>query len=361
MRLTAHSSLRRDVLCVRGIDRFLALRETILKRVFVTGATGFIGSHLVDRLIGEGIRVCCLVRDSSNLRWLEDKDVDMVYGDLLDQNSLESAVTDIDTVFHVAGATRSPTEEGYYQGNVTGTVNLVKAVLSVNPTLNRFVYISSQAASGPSYYGEPVRESDEPHPLTVYGASKLAGEEAVLAFSSQMPVTVIRPPSVYGPRDTGFLDAFRIIQAGIRPIVGWRKRYLSLVYIDDLIDGLMEAAVNEDAVDQTYFLVSDPPFDWQQISEAITGVLKKKVLTIHVPVLLAYIIAAIGEWLTMLRGNIPRLTTQKVRQFSQIYWVCDSTKARRELHFRPKVTLEEGLERTARWYRQEGWLKKSKS
>jgi nucleoside-diphosphate-sugar epimerase len=274
----------------------------------------------------------------------------------MDFRVLEAAVRDIDTVFHVAGATRSPTDEGYYQGNVTGTVNLVKAVLSVNPTLNRFVYVSSQAAAGPSFRGEPVRESDEAHPLTPYGASKLAGEEAVLAFSSQMPVTVIRPPSVYGPRDRGFLDAFRMIQSGIIPVLGWRKRYVSVIYIDDLIDGLMNAAVNENAVDQTYFMVSDPPFYWQQLSQLIADNLEKKPLVIHLPVFLAYLFIAVHEWFAVIRGRIPRLTRQKIRQFRQRYWVCDSRKARQELKFRPRVTLEEGIERTADWYREVGWL-----
>ena len=328
-----------------------------MKRVFVTGATGFIGSHLIDRLIGEGVQVRCLVRDSSDRRWIEGKDVELIYGDLVDYSVLEAAVAEVDTVFHVAGTTQSPTEEGYYQGNVTGTVNLVKAVLSVNPTLNRFVYVSSQAAAGPSIYGEPVRESDEPNPLTPYGASKLGGEEAVLAFSSQMPVTVIRPPSVYGPRDTGFLVAFRNIQAGIIPVIGWRKRYFSIIYIDDLIDGLLDAAEDENAIDQIYFMASDPPFHWQQISRVIGDILGKKPVTVHVPVFLAYLFALIQEWLTIMRGKIPRVTRQLVRRLAQRYWVCESIKARRELNFRPKVTLEEGIEKTANWYQGEGWLK----
>lgn len=327
-----------------------------MKKVLVTGGTGFIGSHLVEGLVKKGISVRCLVRESSNLRWLEGMDVDYVFGDVTHYDSLVPAVSEVDTVFHLAGKTKSLTEEGFYQANAKGTVNLLKAVVQTNPFIRRFLYVSSQAAAGPNPDFRPVTESDSPRPIAPYGASKLAGEEAVLAFRSQIPVTIVRPPVVYGPRDTGIYEFFRIIRRGIKPILGWRDRYYSFIYVEDLIQGLLLAAEKEKAVEQIYFLVSESGVTYRTLTRDIARAMGKKAISVHVPISLLTIVAMINEVVSQLTGKPSAVNRHKVRELRRRFWLCDGSKAMEELGFYPEILLQEGMERSAAWYREVGWL-----
>ena len=326
-----------------------------MRKALVTGGTGFIGSHLVERLLGKDISVRCLVRKANNLGWLQkNRDIEYVFGNVVDYNSLIPAVSKIDTVFHLAGVTKSTAEENFYQVNATGTLNLLKAVVKVNPDLKRFVYISSQAVTGPS--STPVTESEIPRPITPYGASKLAGEETVLAFRSQIPVTILRPAIVYGPREKDVYTFFRIIQWGIKPVLGWKEHYGSFIYVDDLVDGIILAAENEKAIGQTYFLVSESIVSWSSLNNEIARALGKKAITIHVPVLLADFIAVVTELISKLIGKPSILTRHKIKELKEEAWICDGSKARKELGFHPKVRFSEGIDRCADWYRKQGWL-----
>jgi len=327
-----------------------------LERVLVTGGTGFIGSHLVEHLVKKGVSVRCLVRESSNLRWLEGVDVEYIFGDVMNYNSLEPAVSDVDTVFHLAAKTKSLTEEGFYQTNVRGTVNLLKAVIQTNPFIKRLVYVSSQAACGPSWDFTPVTESDPSNPITPYGASKLAGEEAVLAFSSQIPVTIVRSPVVYGPRDTGIYEFFRIVRRGIRPIVGWRDRYYSFIYIDDLIEGLLLAAESEKAVGQMYFLVTQSGVTYRKMISDIASVIGKRTVPVYLPMSILILIAMVNGLISKLRRKPSVVNLHKVREFWDRFWLCDGSKAMEELGFSPEVLIREGMEKCAAWYREVGWL-----
>ena len=327
-----------------------------MRKVLVTGGTGFIGSHLVDRLVGKGISVRCLVRETSDLRWLKGLDVEFVMGDLTDYDTLEPVVSNVDTVFHVAGRTHSSTEEGFYQTNAVGTMNLLKANIQTNPSLFRFVYVSSLAAVGPSPDGKSLIESDLPNPLSPYGASKLAGEEAVLAFHPQIPVTIIRPPVVYGPRDEDFLKFFKIIRKGIKPVLGWRYRYGSFIFIEDLIDGILLAAENKKAVGQTYFLVSDNRIAYQELNRIIAKTLGKKAVTAHVPISFFMAFVVLSEITHKLTKRPVRMDRYRIRDFRKRFWICDGYKARKELGFQPTIPLEEGMKKCAAWYEKMGWL-----
>ena len=326
-----------------------------MQRALVTGGTGFIGSYLIERLLEKGVSVRCLVRRGNNLGWLKDKaNVEYVVGDVADYDSLIPAVSGIDTLFHLAGLTKSTTEESFYQVNAAGTLNILKAVIAANPHLERFVYISSQAVTGPS--STPVTESDIPQPITWYGASKLAGEETVLAFRSQFPVTIIRPAIVYGPRERDVYTFFRIIKWGIKPILGWKEHYGSFIYVDDLVDGIILAAESKKAVGQTYFLVSESIVSWSNLNKEILRSLGKKAITIHVPVLFADFIAFLAEVISNLTGKPSILSRQKIKELKEEAWICDGTKVKKELGFRPKVRLSEGIDRSVEWYRKQGWL-----
>lgn len=322
----------------------------------MTGGNGFIGSHLVEHLVKRGVSVRCLVRKTGNLSWLEGLELEYVVGDATDYDSLEPAVSGVDTVFHLAGRTKSSTKDGYYQANVIGTVNILKAVVKTNPNLNRFLYVSSQGAAGPSLDSSPVTESDSPNPVTSYGASKLAGEEAVRKFSSQIPVTIVRPPVVYGPRDTAIYEFFRMVCKGIKPILGWRDRYGSFIYVEDLIQGLLLAAEMREAVGQVYFLVSESQVSWKELNNEIARALGKRALILHVPISLTVFAALVREIVSKMMKKPSIVDRQKIRELRERFWICDGTKAREELGFRPKYSFKQGMEKSAAWYRKVGWI-----
>ncbi|MBN2030921.1 NAD-dependent epimerase/dehydratase family protein [bacterium] len=327
-----------------------------MQYVLVTGSNGFIGSHLVQRLVAEGITVRCLVRKTSDLRWLEGLDIELVYGDLRDYDSLEEVVSKVDTVFHCASQTGYADNESYYQTNVMGTVNLLKAIAYHNPYIKRFIYLSSQAASGPSYDGHPISEADSPDPITSYGASKLAAEEAALAFEPQIPVTVIRPPLVFGPRDKNLFLLFKIIRKKIKPVLGWRKRHLSLIFIDDLIEGLLLAVKCKKATGQTYFITSESQYTYQDLNKIIASIMGQRAITVHIPVLLFTGIILITDLISKITGKSMVLNKQRMQIIKQRYWICDGSKAVKELGFRSDFSLEEGIRKSIAWYRENGWL-----
>lgn len=327
-----------------------------MRRVLVTGGTGFIGSQLIRYLLERGVSVRCLVRKTSDRRRLEGMDVEVVVGDITDYDSLIPAVTGMDAVFHVAARTTSSTEEEFYQANVIGTVNLLKGVIQANPDLKRFLYVSSQAAAGPSRAGSPVTESDLPHPVTPYGASKLAAEEAVMAFSSQIPVTIVRPSVVYGPRDKNIFEFFRLVSKGIKPVLGWRDRYGSFIYVEDLIQGLYSAARSERAIGQIYFMVCESRISWRELDREIANALEKRAITIHIPISIAMLIALFRETFAKIKGETSMVNREKIRELRERFWICDGSRAEEELGFHPRISLREGIERSAGWYEAEGWL-----
>ena len=186
----------------------------------VTGATGFVGSHLVDRLIERGCNVRCLVRKTSNLRFLRHPKIDLAYGGLDGETDWDSVLAGVHTIYHVAGLTFARRAKDYYSVNHKGTEAIVGAALKHRDEIRRFVLISSLAAVGPSRDGSPVTEEIEANPITPYGRSKLMAEEAVWVVKDLLPVTVVRPPAVYGPRDYGVFEFFKSISRGISPQIG---------------------------------------------------------------------------------------------------------------------------------------------
>ena len=210
--------------------------------ILVTGGTGFIGSRLVARLVAQGRPVRCLVRRSSSLANLPRSGVDLAYGDLDSGEGLPEAVRGVDTVIHLAGTTKATTVSGYDTGNATATANLLRAAGAVG----RFVHVSSMAAAGPSALGRPLTEDAEahypPHPVSHYGRSKLAAEQAVRKSALWERTAMVRPPVVYGPGDKDVYQVLRAAARGWMVQIGSVDRRFSLIYVGDLVDGLIGAA-----------------------------------------------------------------------------------------------------------------------
>ncbi|MFH1336603.1 MAG: NAD-dependent epimerase/dehydratase family protein, partial [Candidatus Zixiibacteriota bacterium] len=259
--------------------------------VLVTGANGFVGSHLVERLLDKGYPVRCLVRKTSNLKWLSDLKVEYAYGDISEKDSLKEAVRNVDIIIHSAGLTKAKTKEEYFKANAEGTKNLIEVSLQENPRLQKFVYISSQAASGPGEDEQPKDEATSCRPVSHYGESKLEGEKIVSGYSSKLPVTIIRPPAVYGPRDTDMLGFFKVVNSGFRISFGKGESYISLVHVKDLADGIILAAENPKAIDQTYFIADDRVYSWREAFNIIAGVLNKKTVPLKIPKSIVFFLA----------------------------------------------------------------------
>ena len=330
--------------------------EFFKMKVFVTGATGFVGSFLTEALLNKGYQVRVLVRTTSNLRWIADLDVDCFYADLDDKEALKRGLKDVDYVFHAAGLTKALHPEDYYRVNYDGTRKLVEAVLEAKPALKRFLYVSSQAAVGPSPTLEPIDESAEPHPVTDYGRSKLKAEQFVYGLRKEMPVTIVRPPAVYGPRDTDILQFFKTVKMGIIPRIGNRERYFSLIYVKDLVQGMIKAAELKKPQGKIYFLANPQPYSWDTVAKITLKVLRRHGMRINVPMFVMRAAAAASEGISKITAKPSIINRQKINEIEQSFWVCSPARAKRDFGFVATTRIEQGIKETLEWYSAVGWL-----
>lgn len=327
-------------------------------KALATGATGFIGSHLVDALLERGVEVRCIVRRQSNRRWLQGKPVEIVEASLEQPDSLPKAVAGVDVVYHIAGVIAARSYEEFYRGNRDATANLLNAVVQHAPNVRRFLFLSSLAAVGPApSLAEPVTEETPYHPITAYGRSKRAAEEVVLAAADKLPITIVRPPAVYGPRDAATLPFFRSVRLGIAPLIGFREKYLSLIHVHDLVQGILAAATAECAVGRIYFISSEEVYTWWQLTEAARVALgRRRVWRVRVPHAIVMGIASVAEVAGWLMRRPPVFDFEKGRDIIQPYWICSPARAVAEIGYRQTVGLIEGMHQTVAWYREHGWL-----
>jgi len=325
-------------------------------KALVTGANGFVGSHLVEHLLSRGYEVICLARKTSDLTFLAGLKLEFRYGDITDINSIKEALKGVDSVFHLAGLTRARTKEEYFRVNALGTKNLISACSGINPRIKRFIYVSSQAASGPCRDFQALNENAECRPVTDYGKSKLEGEKEVLSFMDKIPITIIRPPAVYGPRDKDILFFFKMVNKGIIPLFGFRESYLSLVYVKDLAHGIILSAENKNGVGKTYFMADEKFYSWSEAGETVKKVLGVKAFKLRIPKFLLFTFATFSEMIAKLKAESALVNLQKAREISSRYWLCDISKAKDELGFSTEYDLERGAEETVKWYKEKGWL-----
>jgi dihydroflavonol-4-reductase len=321
----------------------------------LTGGTGFIGSHLAEEMIRAGWHVRALVRRPDRLRWLRGLDVEIAKGDVEDASSLPSALKEVEVVLHCAGLTKAKNRREYMKANGEGTEALVKA--SVQAQVRRFVYCSSQAAAGPSTPEQPRTEEDLPKPLTDYGLSKLAGEEAVRACTGQIEWIIVRPPVVFGPRDEQFLSLFRMVKrTKLFPAFGRDERYYSWIYVRDLVLAFRLAAEAEIGVGEIYFAADKTPITWREASEAAASHWKDRARALSLPLIVLRTVALLSEGTALLRGKAALFSRQKLNEIIAPGWVVSSDKIHRVLGFQCTTPLKEAVHETIDWYEKRGWL-----
>jgi nucleoside-diphosphate-sugar epimerase len=319
--------------------------------ILVTGGTGFVGSHLLDTLSARGMPARCLLRPTAVPRRLPSG-VEAAPGDLVTGQGLDTALRGVDTVIHLAGVTKALNPAGYYRGNVQATQTLANALAGRSV---RFVHVSSLAAIGPSLDGSPVSEDAIPHPLTTYGRSKLEGER--FARTLDPNCVIVRPPVVYGPRDTSLLQIFKSIARGVVLEIAGGDRFFSAIYVHDLVDGLLLAASHPETAGRDYFLSFAKPFAWSELSAAAAGIMGCRPRLIRIPVPVAVAIGLGAEVWSHLSRNPGIISREKVAEASCRAWICDTRRAADELGFIAPTPLEAGLAQTLAWYREAGWLK----
>ncbi|OQY22275.1 MAG: hypothetical protein B6I34_06145 [Anaerolineaceae bacterium 4572_32.1] len=284
--------------------------------VLVTGANGFVGSHLVEALLAQGYAVRCLVRRTSDLAFIQDLPVEWAYGDIARGDGLEAACEGIDAVCHLAGATKARDRETYFR----------------------------------------VNESRPPRPLTWYGQSKLQGEQFCHEYEDRLPVVILRAAAVYGPRERDIYFYFQMVNRGLKLLLGRGERRASFIFVQDFVTLILRALEDERAAGQIYFAAEGRDYDWREVSEMVAEALGKRAARVTLPEWLLPVIAAAAGFQARITKRPALLNEQKLIELRQPYWVCSAEKARRELGFEAQHDLATGLRLTAQWYRENGWL-----
>jgi dihydroflavonol-4-reductase len=327
-------------------------------KALVTGGTGFIGSHLVDELLTRNYSVVCTYRKTSDLRWLLNKKVELIETDLSDIDSIKNAIDGVDIIFHVAGSVRALDYQGFLQGNLAPTKNIIDAVLTSKIELKRFVYVSSQTVAGPAPSPDaPLDENTICNPITDYAKSKKAAEDFVIQNKDELPITIIRPPGVFGPRDTAIFSLFKIISLRVAPHFGFTEKYVSLINGMDLSRGIAMSAVSEKTIGEIYYLAYDEYFSYSELFSYVRKALgQRKTLDIKLPESLVLTVGYITEFFGRITKSPPVFNYDKAKDFIQEYWICKSDKAKRDFGFEAKIGMEEAIKKTVNWYIKQGWI-----
>ena len=324
----------------------------------ITGATGFIGPHLVKRLVGEGHSCRCLVRSSSNMRVLKELGVELVEGDITRGETLEGIADDMDRVLHLATlghmSNFSVTESMFEAINVRGALNIMQEALRAR--VPRIVHCSTVAAMG-ICQEIPATEQSHCNPHHPYGRSKLKAENRVLAMATdeKLPVVIVRFSMVYGPGDPrDILKLTRMTKKGLFPKIGNRPKLTPLIHVDDAVQGLLLAAEKSNA-GQIYLLTNEESLPFDDIRKILQQALGVRRIPFYVPESVALTMASVSERLIPLIGKVPPVSRKNIES-TLADRVFSIEKAQKELGFDPKVDPKVGLTETVKWYMQQGWV-----
>ena len=331
-------------------------------KILITGASGFIGSFIVEEALRQGFETWAVVRKSSSRSFLQDERIHFIELNLSSEEQLKEQLKDhqFDYVVHAAGVTKCLHKEDFFRINTEGTKNLVRALIALQMPLKRFVYISSLSIMGAIREEQPyqeIRESDKAQPNTAYGKSKIEAEEWLESLTSQFPYVILRPTGVYGPRERDYFMMAKSIQAHTDFAVGFKQQDITFVYVTDVVQAVF-LAMEKGQTGRKYFLSDGEVYQSSTFSDLIRKELGNPWwIRITAPIWLLRVITFCGEYIGHLTGKVTALNNDKYHIMKQRNWRCDIEPARRELGYEPKVKLEEGVRRSIQWYKENGWLK----
>lgn len=332
-----------------------------MKKVLITGASGFIGSFLVDEALSRGHEVYASLRSTSSRKYLTDKRIKFLELDLSDEERLtdqlvlnKNTAGVFDFIIHNAGITKAKQSDDFFTVNYKYTKHLVSAVRKSNCIGQKFIYISSLAAFGPGTGTTPVRLTDIPRPVTAYGASKLQTEKYLHSLKD-FPSLVIRPAAVYGPRDKAFLVLFKLIQNRIEPYIGNDRQLLSFIYVGDLAKAVL-TAMESSFLNRSWFISDGFDYTTRTFNSIIKSNLKRKTLRVVIPTALVKPAAYSAKAISSMLGKIATFSPERIKELQAENWLCDTEPSKRELGFSPEHNLHSGLKETVRWYADQHWL-----
>ena len=318
-------------------------------KALVTGANGFIGSHLCERLKAQGHTVRGMVRRTSDLTWIQNLGLELVYGDVRDAESLRAAVADMDTVFHVGATVRARDPLDFERVNCEGTRLITEACVTAG--VKRFVLFSSAAAAGPaSGPDQPKTESHEPQPVSLYGKGKLGAERALQQMKDRLHSVILRFPAVYGPRDRDTVMLLRWVKRGLLPVFGGT---FSTVYVADAARAASLAAERDVESGSVYYVADGNCYTYGDMAGIAERTLGRRPLRLRLP---RWLLGAAGWFSEKVSREGAIFNRDKARELAQHCWVCSIDKARAELGFVPEYDLERGMRETIRWYQEMKWL-----
>ncbi|MBU1565896.1 MAG: NAD(P)-dependent oxidoreductase [Proteobacteria bacterium] len=325
-------------------------------KILVTGATGFVGGNLVTALLGQGHKVFCLARLEKKAEHLLAAGGEIVVDDLLSPVFIGKYIEDCDVVFHVAGVIKGASREDYFHGNYLATKNLVRIIEQHGPSHQKLIYVSSQAASGPSIRSDFSESSPDALPVSTYGESKHAAEKEILSMSERRSVVILRPSIVYGPGDRALLSLFKAAQRGIIPRPGLRDMPVNFIFVQDLIRALLLAAEKPEAKNKIFFINDGMKYSWSIWNKALADCLNKNAISIPIAKAFLYASCQIGGIITQFTGISSFLNPDKWHEMKQTGWLCSNARIVKELGFFPCWSLTQGIKETAKWYIEAGWL-----
>jgi dihydroflavonol-4-reductase len=325
--------------------------ETLL----VTGATGFVGSHVLELAPTYGLQLRALVRKPEDAARLKEQGLEVVTGALEDPGAVREAVAGVQAVVHLAAATKARGPAQYQAANEAGTRAVVDAVLAADRLPRRLIYLSSLAAVGPPIDGVPVTRDTPPRPLTTYGRTKLAGEKVCEAVADRLPIAILRAPAVYGPRDRDVFEFFRLASHGVVPLPSTATGRLQMIHARDLARSLLLAATSTAAVG-VYHVAEARAYGWDDMAHMVGSALGKRIRVVRVPAGGIKAAAAVTETFAGLMGKSTIFNREKADELTVPGWLCETELARRDFGFEAHIALQDGFNETASWYRKNGWL-----
>jgi nucleoside-diphosphate-sugar epimerase len=325
-------------------------------KIALTGGNGFLGSHLVDRLLKESVEVHCIVRKTSNLRYLQDSKIHIHTCGLTDIPAMSAIFKNVDYIFHLAGTVAALSYEEYLYGNVTLTKNLLEAALLSNDNLKKIVVTSSLAVGGPTNRNSPIDEQSGFNAVSLYGKAKVAQEKMCFNYMDRLPITIARPSIISGPREAELYEFIKTINQGIVPLVGTSDKYVGVVNVRDLIEGFYQMALSHKTTNQAYYLSSEEIISWKALAEICARKLNKKPIYLKLPHTLIKLAGKLSGSIGKLRGKAPTFDYEKAKEGVQEAWICKVDKAAKDFGFKQTVSIQDGLEEAIDWYKENKWL-----